>query len=209
MTEPFAAPEWESASAKCRRRFTGGIMLIILGMIIGPGMIVAGVAYVFYNMPEGHQFAAPGEHTLHIAEPGRHTLWHETRGVFQGQIHSSPRLPVGMRIEILSEQTGETLPIQSRTSAASTMGSTERKSLGNFDVQAPGDYRVRAHGSEEAAVLYVAPDMLAHILGVIFGITCSGLIGLGMIVGGTVLVIVNWSKRRASPGAIPATPSDS
>lgn len=192
-----------SPGSRKRRRIITGAVILFIGLVILVGGAVPGIIALLGSMNDGQQFAAPGDYIMHIDEPGSYTIWHETSGVFQGQVHSSRRLPSGMQIEVVHEQSGEQIPVRSSTSGSVTIGSTERRSLAVFQADRPGDYRIRAHDAEQVAdgaggvraVLFVGPEFFVTFIGAIGLIICSGSLGMIVMMGGIIIIVIGAASR--------------
>ena len=173
-----------------------GIILIIIGAILGPGVLLIGMAFLFTQvLGGGTQFRAPGEVVIDIERARRYVVWHETRGVFEGRAHSMADLPDGTLIEVFSVRTGNQLAVSPTSGGTLQTGSTMRESVVSFDPPAPGEYRVRISGNSRPAIFYIRPDFLTALLITAPIVGCSGFLGMGLMIGGIILTML--ARRRA------------
>jgi hypothetical protein len=136
-----------------RRRMGLGIVLVVLGLVLGAGGFGGGMAFMLAGAFSGEQFGAPGEVTVRADGARRYSVYHEVRGMYQGQAHSSASLPAGTTVEVTELGSGRAIPVSAGGGARLHSGSTERVSFAAFDAPAAGEYRVRVSGNDQPAVV--------------------------------------------------------
>ena len=187
------------------KRLTLAAFMLVLGMALGPGVLFF---VVFTQLPSGKDapvFETPGTTIFHAEEPGSVTIWHQTRGVINGKVHTQGHtLPNGLQVVVTQQGSSDPLPIQPASQASVTMGAIERRSAFEFEAKTPGDYVVTASGGEAPAVLAVSPSLGSRFVSLILGTVCSGLAGFLLIIGAIAVVVVTIVQySKSAPHAHP------
>lgn len=184
------------APTRTRPRFTLAALLIGVGVVLGPGLITAGVLIAISQTRGGVQFAAPGEVTVTADQPRSFVIWHETSGVFDGRVHSSPRGgAAGLQIVVTQQGDARQIPVRASGGGTMTIGSTQRETLAAFDAPSAGEYRIAVTGDAPGQVLFVAPDFLVGFIVTILATSCGGLVGVACLLTGIVLLVVSVVRR--------------
>jgi len=158
---------------------------------------IALVAWAVLSVPVPVRFLAPGSATFEAAVPGRYTLWHEHRTVYEGRTwNREPALPEGVRLRVSNPSGGE-LAVERTSGGSWKDGPTERASLAGFEVQEAGPHRVDVEGEMDPAVLAVARDFLWPMIAAIAGAALVALLGMG---GGLALGLYTLARRLESAG---------
>lgn len=108
---------------------------------------------------------APGAVELVVNRPASFTIWNEVRTVIDGKpLRSSRELPANARFSVLNNENGETIEFSEFGGSKVSMGEQyERRSVGQFDIDSPGSYRVAVEGRFKERMFSIRQSFLATL----------------------------------------------
>lgn len=181
-----------------------GATLFILGIAAIPVMVILPL---LTSGGMETKWAAPGRGTVGIEKAGRHYLWHEFEGVFDGRRHRAPEyLPMEWKITVVDAD-GEEILFMPDTSVSITHGTTRKRSIGHFRVNDPGEYTVSASGDGPSTVLAVSRFNFGgfarqFLSAFVIGFTASAAGIVFLIVG-----VAQLTRKQNAPATPPLTPT--
>lgn len=186
-----------------------GIALLAAGtlvMLAGGGSIAWGISRMINSFETLATLESPGIATIHVAQPGPVTLWHDHQTMFDGAtVSHPPELPSGFHFELIDPVSGPQPLTSSASNATMAMGGTTRVAVGSFTVQAAGDYDVRIDGPEPRVFSITEGGSMAGLggfFGGMFGGVFGGLIGFGLLIAGVVVLLTGKPKPPPAPAMI-------
>ena len=182
------------------------------GYVFAAAVLAAGVvgfALILFLGLSGlsmQRVVVPGSAELTLEEPGRYTIYHESRSVMDGRVYYVDDVS-GLTVELVSAETGESVPLDA-PGANTTYDLRGRSGRGvlTFEVDRPGAYRLSADypaGGGPETVLAVGKG-----LGTRIAMTVVGAIAVGIgsfLLAAAIGVITFVRRRRAHRGAVPPT----
>ncbi len=180
----------------------GKILYIISGIILLAG-IIGFVIILFSGISStvntiGNRVVVPGSKEIVLDEPGKYTIYLESRSVVDGKVYERSGSVDGLICSLLSIEDEQYIKLNNSTMNSSyTMPNHEGRSIFSFEINTPGKYRLKGWFEDEEdsnkVVLAVgkgfgtklATTILSSI-GIIFG---SIFLSLG-------LFIFTFIKRR-------------
>lgn len=170
-----------------------------LGLVMVAGGLVAG-ALTFKWLYEGRTsntlHEVPGTFSSVVPESGRYYVWHHYRVKYQGtQVRHARRSPEAMKISIRNEEEQE-VPFIWDSSNQWEIGNHGKVSLGYWDADRPGVFRVVMEGNYESRIVSAGvKDMGVELKGVF---TPLG-IGVVSVLVGVVLMLWGLIVRLRNP----------
>jgi hypothetical protein len=155
------------------------------------------------------QVVVPGEAELVLEKPGSYTIFHEHESVVGGRYYSSPDEVPGLKVEVVSSETGEPVSLDAPGASTSySLGGRSGVSIFVFEIDQPGTYRLSAGfpdgRQEQQLVLAVGQGFGQKLLLTIFGALAIGL--ASFILAISIAVVTFWKRRKAlrvAPGPQP------
>ncbi len=142
-------------------------LLALTLFLLGNYYLIQGVRESFSDIrfTEPLYLRAPGSVELVVQRPSAFTLWNEVRTVVEGKAYSaSIELPSAARISVLSRATGESIEFSEVSSSRVTVGGRyERHSVGSFDIESPGAYRVAVEGNFKERMFSIRQSFFATL----------------------------------------------
>lgn len=178
---------------------------VFAGVVLLVGVIAFGaILYLGLRGLSMQRVVVPGADELVLDEPGRYTIYHESRSVMDGRVYDVADV-AGLTVELVSVETGESVPLDA-PGANTTYDLRGRSGRGvlTFEVDRPGAYRLSAdypaRGGPET-VLAVGKG-----LGTRIAMTVAGAIavGLGSFLLAGAIAVVTFIRRRRAAHANPA-----
>lgn len=180
------------------------------GYVFAAAVLAAGVvgfALVLFLGLSGlsmQRVVVPGSAELALEEPGRYTIYHESRSVMDGRVYDVDDVS-GLTVELVSAETGESVPLDA-PGANTTYELRGRSGRGvlTFEVDRPGAYRLSADypaGAGPETVLAVGKGLGARIAMTVAGAIA---IGIGAFLLAAAIAVVTFVRRRRAFQAIPA-----
>lgn len=155
LTHPRPHP---AGSAATKWIVTGGVIFVL--SVIAPLVVI--MPAFWQKSLEAH-FIAPGELTVDIDEPGRHTLWHNFTAIRDGvSWNHDPALPNGMQIAVTDD---EGRPLDFTTSRATTtvnIGSTSKRAIGSVEIATPKTVHIIVSGEADERLLSLSRSRFAE-----------------------------------------------
>ena len=182
-----------------RKGFVIAALVLVLGAIGSAAILYLGLSGLSMQ-----RVVAPGSAELALEEPGRYTIYHESRSVMDGRVYDVADVS-GLTVELVSAETGESVPLDApgANTTYELRGRSGRAVL-TFEVDRPGAYRLSADypaGGGPETVLAVGRG-----LGTRIAMTVAGAIavGIGSFLLAVAIVVVTFIRRRRAAQAIPA-----
>lgn len=178
---------------------------VIAGVVLLVGVIAFGaILYLGLRGLSMQRVIVPGATELGLDEPGRYTIYHESRSVMDGRVYDVADV-AGLTVELVSAETGESVPLDApgANTTYELRGRSGRAVL-TFEVGRPGAYRLSADypaGGGPETVLAVGKG-----LGTRIAMTVAGAIalGLGSFLLAVAIAVVTFVRRRRAAHTIPA-----
>lgn len=178
---------------------------VFAGVVLLVGVIAFGaILYLGLSGLSMQRVVVPGTTELALDEPGRYTIYHESRSVMGGRVYDVADVS-GLTVELVSAETGASVPLDAPGANTSyeLRGRSGRAVL-TFEVGRPGAYRLSADypsGGGPETVLAVGQGLGARI-----AMTVAGAIalGIGSLILATAIAVVTFFRRRRAAHAIPA-----
>jgi hypothetical protein len=178
---------------------------VFAGVVLLVGMIAfAAILYLGLRGLSMQRVVVPGATELALEEPGRYTIYHESRSVMDGRVYDVADV-AGLTVEVISAETGESVPLDapSANTTYELRGRSGRAVL-TFEVGRPGAYRLSAGypaGGGPETVLAVGRG-----LGTRIAMTVAGAIAVAIgsvLLAGAIAVVTFVRRRRARRSAVP------
>ncbi|AQT67848.1 hypothetical protein STSP2_01000 [Anaerohalosphaera lusitana] len=171
------------------KKLVVGVVLFVLGGLVVP---VAGFVFFFYPMVSAEpaaRFVAPANVRVEIEEAGRYVLWNEYESIYKGQTFAVDEdLPSGISMSFVGPAGVGDVEMDAAMNSSVSTPSTERKSVGVFEVDEPGRYVLSVAGEFEARVFSLRKSVLYRSLmaglGVLAVSVPLSLAGIGLGVAG-------------------------
>jgi hypothetical protein len=183
-----------------------GILLCLSALAIPVASILP---FILSLNEDAVTFEAPGEIEVTVEEGDRSYVWHVHRTVHEGRAYSRGRnLPDGVTFSLRAAATGETLPMRTDLSISSSTGQREQSSVGYFDVENPGVYRLAIGGLDEPRIFSFGPSIFSDFPGIFVKIILLGLLAGVLMIAGVVLLIlgiVDLVRNGKGRGVQPTT----
>jgi hypothetical protein len=182
-----------------------GAALFAFGGCVLPPLIL--VPYLM-KMEPPQQFLVPGTNKVHAKSPGTHYLWHDYETIFNGRSYSQANsLPDGMEITLRDPESGEAMPLVAQTSVHMRSGSSQRQSVGYFELARVGDYQLTVDGAFPPRVFSFGKSIFGEFVPVLVGgfaaTAVLALGGIGLIIAGVIKV---GRQRQPHSSTPPPTP---
>lgn len=175
------------------------LWFVLAGVIAVAGFVAAGVHLVSgLGGVEGRlmQVVMPGSAVLNLKEPGRYTIYLETRSVVDGRVYASSGTG-GLRVTVQAPG-GREVELSTSGGATYRFGSREGRSLFSFQATTPGDYRIAGTlpdgRTEPKIVLAVESGLIGGMARMIGG--ALGMAFGGLAIAGIVVVVVLWRRHK-------------
>ncbi|MEJ2123537.1 MAG: hypothetical protein P8Y47_01715 [Alphaproteobacteria bacterium] len=174
-----------------------------LAVIIAIGGFVAMGAFLMARLPqlnsESHRILAPGNEEITLAQPGKYTIYHESRSMLNGKVYISPFI-FGLNIKLTSLETGAEVPLgPTRMNSTYRVGGRVGKSIMGFKIDKPGRYQVATSfddgHTEPRTVLAIGQGFGIKLIVTILG--ALGLASGGIILAVIVATSISRSRRRS------------
>lgn len=178
---------------------------VFAGVVLVLGAIgAAAILYLGLSGLSMQRVVVPGSAELALDEPGRYTIYHESRSVMDGRVYDVADVS-GLTVELVSAETGESVPLDApgANTTYELRGRSGRAVL-TFDVGRPGAYRLSADypaGDGPETVLAVGRGIGTRI-----AMTIAGAIAVGVgsfLLAAVIAVITFVRRRRGRRGAVP------
>jgi hypothetical protein len=148
----------------------------------------------FDSMSEGLiRMVAPGE-TVMALRPGAYTVFHEYSAVLDGRYYEARDI-LGMHVVVASEA-GEQIALRGALATRYELTGHKGVSVLAFDIDAPGNYRLKAAyevGNGPETVLAVGQGFIGRLFTLILGTIGIAFVTAG---GGVAIASVTYVKRR-------------
>ena len=186
----------------------GRVGYVIAAVVLVAGL--AGMALVLYLGLSGlslQRVVVPGSGEVVLDEPGRYTIYHESRSVVDGRVYDVEGV-AGLTVELVSAETGESIPLEAPFGDTTyDFGGRSGRGVLAFDADRPGAYRLSADypgGSGPETVLAVGGGLGRRIAMTVIGAIASagGGFVLALAIGILTFVRRRRARRRAAPPAI-------
>lgn len=186
----------ELTNTPSRTRYLVSGVPLLLCALGGP---VVFVAFLFISLGSGHQFLAPGATSLKSDRPAKYGLWYDHVTFFEGHAYTFPvDLPNGLHVRILEPETGREVPMAKGFAISAGSGSDERCSVGDFEVAAPGAYRIEVTGNFEPRVFSVRRSLMPGVLWAFLAMIVMELVGWG----GVIICFRAFNRRKQATAAV-------
>lgn len=177
-------------------------ILLLLGVVACVTILVLGLTGLSME-----RVVVPGAGQITLEEPGRYTVYHETRSTVNGRVYVVEEI-AGLTVELVEVETGETVVLDAPGSSATyELGGRSGQAVLGFEVERPGEYRLSAdYGSGGGPETVLA---VGRGLGTRIAMTVVGAIA---VIGGSFVLaaaLVAWTfvrRRRATRGAPAGAP---
>lgn len=178
---------------------------VFAGAVLVIGVITFGaILYLGLSGLSMQRVVVPGSGELALEEPGRYTIYHESRSVMDGRVFDVADVS-GLTVELISAETEEPVPLDApgANTTYELRGRSGRAVL-TFEVDRPGAYRLSAGysaGGGPETVLAVGRG-----LGTRIATTVAGAIAVAIgsvLLAGAIAVVTFVRRRRARGGAAP------
>ncbi len=172
------------------RRYALVALLFIVGVVLGPGILITTVFLTLSKFGDATKFDVPGGIDFRAEKAGRFIIWDETSGTIGNRSHAStPALPSGITVQV-TQRNGAPIDVSPADGTTYTSGRTERRSVFRFDAPSTGEYHIQAAGDIAPRVFAVSPDAFGKAIGAILVAACSGFLGFGMMMTAMVLLVL-------------------
>ena len=179
---------------------------VIAAVVLVAGLV--GMALALYCGLSGlslQRVVVPGSGEIAIDEPGRYTIYHESRSVVDGRVYDVEGV-AGLTVELVSAETGETIPLEAPFGDTTyDFGGRSGRGVLAFDVDRSGDYRLSADypgGSGPETVLAVGGGIGKRIAMTVVGAIASA--GGGFVLALAIGIFTFVRRRRARRSVPPA-----
>ena len=146
----------------------------------------------------------PAQTDLMLKEAGTYTIFHEYQSTFEGRVYDVDSVS-GLNITVRTWPGGEDIPLRSTTDTRYRVASTAGRSLFDFDVRAPGTYRISATyddgRKEPRTVLAIDRGFIGSLVMTILGGIAMALVGTGAAIAIAVVVFVRRRRARQAAGS--------
>jgi len=170
---------------------TGWYWFAALLLLCGVLLPIAVLAPLFRSHVAA-QMVAPGTNVVGLSA-GDYVLWDDHDALFEGKNYASSNLPGGVSIRLVSQTSGQAVPMIPDVSTTVRTGDAARKSVGKFSVPAAGRYALEISGSFAPRVFSLREPQLAAVLG---GLSIL-LVAESVACIGAPLIIAVVAVRRA------------
>jgi hypothetical protein len=182
-----------------RKGFVIAALVLVLGAIGSAAILYLGLSGLSMQ-----RVVVPGSAEIALEEPGRHTIYHESRSVVDGRVYDVADVS-GLTVELVSAETGESVPLDvpGANTTYELRGRSGRGVL-TFEVDRPGAYRLSAEypaGGGPETVLAVGRGLGTRIAMTVVGAIA---LGLGSFLLAVAIAVVTFVRRRRAAHAIPA-----
>ena len=134
--------------------------LLLCGVLLPIAMLVP-----FFRSHVAAQMVAPGTNVVGLSA-GDYVLWNDHDTMFEGKTYaSSSDLPGGVSIRLVSQTSGQAVPMIPDVSTTVRTGDAARKSVGRLSVLAAGRYALEISGSFAPRVFSLREPQMAAVLG--------------------------------------------
>ena len=196
------SPRPNQSKPRLARRYVLSAALFAIGVILGPGMVLAGVFYMVGIDQKGHQFTAPGTTTFHANKAEAFLIWDQTNDSDAFNATSDPLR--SLAIVVVCKANNRPIPVFEDRGSSSRIGSVHRRSVFTFTTSDPGDYQITVTGSVAPREFVVTPNPFASMFPGIAAVACAGFLGFGFMVASLVvliLAVVSHGRASAAPMA--------
>lgn len=177
---------------------------VLAGAVLVAGAIgLAAILYLGLSGLSMQRVVVPGADELALDEPGRYTIYHESRSVMDGRVYDVADVS-GLTVELVSAETGESVPLDApgANTTYELRGRSGRAVL-TFEVGRPGAYRLSAGyptGGGPETVLAVGKGFGTRIAMTIAGAIA---VAIGSVLLAGAIAVVTFVRRRRAAQAIP------
>jgi hypothetical protein len=155
--------------------------------VLGAGGGTALLILRIIGLHEGQTFLVPSTQDIHIVEPGTYILWHDDKITFEGTVYNKPEsLPDQAKIVLTHD--GEKIPMRTSWGSGSTSGTHEKKEVGRYQLETPGEYTLSVEGFSENRVFSFGRSELKGVL--VAALVCLLLNLLGWFGAPAIFIIV-------------------
>lgn len=166
------------------KKLTGFIFPVLLGII---GLSIWGVgivSFVHAVSPAGLPLAAPGVTTVTITNAGDYTIWHQTKGIIDGQFKSfSDQPPAGFQMKVTQQPGGSQIVLNSSYNGSVQSGDTRRVTVASVNFAMPGQYKIEISGLPEKHAFFLERARVMHE---IMNFFACGFLGFVFVVAGVI-----------------------
>lgn len=180
------------------------VLLLLLGFALPMALIIA----LLWTQNEAVVFRGPGSQILNVEKPGQYFLWNQYSGMHEGKLFSAPEeLPSGVTFILRANDSEKNFPIQPDSSYSSSMGDSQKRSIGLFELDQPGSYTLSITNLPEESLFSWSRSLFPNLL-VMLGVILSIIFFvLGCLAGATVLLILGLIQlSKKSESASPSVP---
>jgi hypothetical protein len=161
--------------------------------LLGAGGGTALLIWQVLGLHKGEPFLVPSTQTIKIEKKGTYILWYDYKIVFQGKVfHKSESLPDQCVIKMQHEEM--VIPMSGTWGTSMTSGQHEKKEIGRYTIDKPGEYTLSVLGFEDERVCSFSRSGLKGVLGA--AVACLFLNLLGWFgAPGVVLAVLMLRSR--------------
>jgi hypothetical protein len=188
----MSQPDASAAGAPGRRWYVVAAVIAIAGWTAMALFLVSRIGDSTARMM---RVLVPGQTDLALKEPGTYTIFHEFQSTFEGRVYHVDAVS-GLNISVSAGGTNVPL-VATKTNSRYRVGSYAGRSLFDFEVRAPGTYRIAGSydggRKEPQTVLAIDRGFVGDLVMTILGALAMALGGMGIAVAISVVVFL---KRR-------------
>ena len=161
--------------------------------LLGAGGGTALLIWQVIGLHKGETFPVPSTQTFNLDEPGTYILWHDHKITFQGKVYNKPEsLPDQAVISLKHD--GTEIPMRGSWGSGTTSGQHEKKEIGRYIIEMPGQYTLSASGFDEERVFSFGRSGLKGVLWAT--VACLLLNLLGWFGAPVIIVVVLVQRAR-------------
>lgn len=169
-------------------RYKWPIIFAVTGTVL---LVLAVVKVITLVSDSGIHITGPGETTINIAQPGKYTLWHESRTFLDGRFLTfEDELPSGASISIRNSADGTTVPLRGAGTSSIESGGTRRVSVARLDFDEPGEYDLQISGLTQQRVFYLAEARFWKVFQGVIGFGIPGILLVLAAIGSGIYILV-------------------
>lgn len=176
-----------------------GLAAIIL--IIGNIFLLMALYFSFIDENREFRFTLPGQTELESLEKGKYTIFYEYKSVIDGRVYSTTQNLSGLMISVQEKNTGEEIPLESKSTATYSINGREAVSVLTFNIENPGDYILTGwyEGTEAEEVVFTVQE--GFVKTIVFSII-GVLVAFFSTLSSIILFILVFLKRRKNRNEI-------
>jgi hypothetical protein len=112
---------------------------VFAGAVLVIGAIgLTAILYLGLSGLSMQRVVVPGSGELVLDEPGRYTIYHESRSVMDGRVYDVADVS-GLTVELVSAETGESVPLDAPgANTTYELRGRSRRGVHNLEIERPG-----------------------------------------------------------------------